>query len=128
MDESEKLNAVQEILTQAYIEFASKRPERKVKDVQFAKHLGVSNASLNQWLNGLRLPGYENCVQLASKLDIDKANRLFMVLGYKPIEFVSDKDVQFIARNWRMLDDETKTQIITHIRETLQEQGGGATK
>lgn len=121
MDDGERLNQLQELLMEAYVEYVSKH-KRKVSDNEFARYLGVSGASYNQWINGNRLPSYDSALQLAKKL----GPRIFDILGYEPVAVSSDPNIMFIAENWRYLDGETRNQIIEHIREELHKRTGGA--
>lgn len=119
MDDGEKLNALQELLMEAYVDYVS-RHKRKVSDNEFAKYLGVSGASYNQWVNGNRLPSYDSALQLAKKL----GPRVFDILGYERIAVSNIPEVMFIAENWRYLDGETRNQIIEHITEEVQKRAG----
>jgi len=119
MEEAEKLNQFQALLTEAYLEYVNQR-RRKVGDNEFARYLGVSVGSYNQWINGNRAPGFDNCIRLAaglSKIDPEYSRRLFDVLGYDRVSIVADPQLIFIAERWRLLDNETREQIIGHIRE-----------
>ena len=119
MEEAEKLNQLQALLTEAYLMYVNQH-KRKVGDNEFARYLGVSVGSYNQWINGNRAPGFDNCIKLAaglSKLDPDFSHRLFDILGYDRVAVVADPQIQFIADRWRLLDNDTRKQIIDHIRE-----------
>ena len=116
MEEAEKLNALQELLTDAYVEYVGKR-HRKVSDTEFAKYLGVPPGSYNQWANGSRLPNYENTLRLASIL----GPRVFDIMGYQRVMVVNDPQIIFIAERWRLLNHDTKKQIIDHVREEVAE-------
>src|SRR5512139_2351207 len=120
MNDEDKLNALQEFLMEAYVEYVSQR-RQKVSDNQFAKYLGVSAASYNQWLNGIRLPSYDSALQLAKKL----GPQIFDILGYERIAVSADPAIMFIAEKWRYLDNETRKQIIEHIEEELQKRASG---
>lgn len=115
----------QELLTEAYMEYIESHGKRRVSDNQFARYLGVSPASFNQWINGNRLPDIENAAKLAKKL----GPRVFDVLGYQEVTYIEDPDLKFITRNWRYLDGDTQQQIIDHITEVInarnKKAGGG---
>ena len=112
MEEAEKLNSLQELLTEKYLEYVNQR-RRKVGDNEYARYLGVSVGSYNQWINGNRLPSYDNVIKLAAKL----GPRVFDVLGYERVMVVADPQLIFIAERWRLLDNETREQIKDHVRE-----------
>jgi transcriptional regulator with XRE-family HTH domain len=119
MEEQERLTSFQTLLTEAYFEYVEKHTsayKRKVGDSEFARWLGVSVGSYNQWINGNRTPDYENAIKLASKLGPE----VFDILGFKRVAFSYDPQIIFIADKWRLLDDETKKQIIEHIREETE--------
>ena len=112
MEESEKLNQLQALLTEGYLEYVNQR-RRKVGDNEYARYLGVSVGSYNQWINGNRLPSYDNVIKLAAKL----GPRVFDVMGYERVMVVADPQLIFIAERWRLLEHETREQIIGHVRE-----------
>jgi transcriptional regulator with XRE-family HTH domain len=112
MEESEKLNALQALLTEKYLEYVNQH-RRKVGDNEFARYLGVSVGSYNQWINGNRLPSYDNVIKLAAKL----GPRVFDVLGYDRVMVIADPEIIFIAERWGLLENDTRKQIIEHIRE-----------
>ena len=116
MEEAEKLNALQELLTEAYVDYVSQH-RRKVGDNEFAKYLGVPPGSYNQWANGSRLPNYQNTIRLAVKL----GPRVFDIMGYQRVMVVDDPQIIFLAERWRLLTHETKKQIIDHVREESEE-------
>lgn len=112
MEESEKLNALQALLTEKYLDYVNQH-RRKVGDNEFARYLGVSVGSYNQWINGNRLPSYDNVIKLAAKL----GPRVFDVLGYDRVMVIADPEIIFIAERWGLLENDTRKQIIEHIRE-----------
>jgi transcriptional regulator with XRE-family HTH domain len=119
MESAEKLNALQALLTEAYLEYVNQR-RRKVGDNEFAKFLGVPVGSYNQWINGNRYPNFDNTIRLSaglSKLNKEYGTRIFDILGYDRVSIVSDPEILFIADRWRLLDNETRKQIMDHIRE-----------
>lgn len=116
MEEQEKLNSLQTLLTEAYLDYVNQR-RRKVGDNEFARYLGVSVGSYNQWINGNRLPSYDNVIKLAAKL----GPRVFDVLGYERVMVVADPQLLFIAERWGLLEHDIREQIIDHIREETTE-------
>jgi len=123
MEEQEKLTELQALLTEAYLEYVNQR-RRKVGDNEFARYLGVSVGSYNQWINGNRLPSYDNVIKLAAKL----GPRVFDVLGYDRVMVVADPQLLFIAERWGLLEHDTRQQIIDHIREETAERKAVATQ
>ena len=114
MEEAEKLNQLQSLLTEAYLEYVNQH-RRKVGDNEFARYLGVPVGSYNAWINGNRLPSYDNVIRLAVKL----GPRIFDILGYDRVMVVADPQIQFIADQWRHLERDTRDQIIEHIKEEI---------
>jgi transcriptional regulator with XRE-family HTH domain len=112
MEEQERLNALQALLTEAYLDYVNVH-RRKVGDNEFARWLGVSVGSYNQWINGNRLPSYDNVIRLAAKL----GPRVFDVMGYDRVMVVADPQLLFLAERWGFLDHDTRDQIIEHVKE-----------
>jgi DNA-binding transcriptional regulator YiaG len=120
MDEQEKLNGLQNLLTEAYLAYVTIHKRRKVGDNEFARYLGVNVGSFNQWINGNRSPDYSNVLRMApnlAKLDPEYGRRIFDVLGYDRVTVINDPEVQFISFNWRKLSESTRREIIEHIKE-----------
>ena len=119
MEDSVRLNRFQEFLTQKFLEYQQGHTstyKRKIGDAEFSRWLGVSNASFNSWINGVRLPDYENAIRLSKRL----GRQVFDILGYDHVLVTADKEVIFIADNWRFLEDDTRNEIITAIKEELE--------
>lgn len=108
----------QQLLTEAYMEYIENKGTRRVSDNEFARWLGVSPASFNQWINGNRTPDLENAAKLAKRL----GPRVFDVLGYEEVQFIEDPELKFVSRNWKHLDSETRLQIYNHVEEVINEQ------
>ena len=107
----------QELLTEAYMEYIESRGKRRVSDNEFARWLGVSPASFNQWINGNRTPDLENAAKLAKRI----GPRVFDVLGYEEATLIEDPELKFITRNWNELDNETRKQIYDHVAEVMDD-------
>jgi len=114
MDDDEKLNRLQEYLTEEHIGYMQER-KRKVTDSKFAKYLGVSTASYNQWVNGNRMPSYDNVIKIAARLGPE----IFDIMGYDRIAVSNNPDIMLIVDSWRYLDNETREQIIDHITSEM---------
>jgi transcriptional regulator with XRE-family HTH domain len=100
------------------MEYIENKGTRRVSDNEFARWLGVSPASFNQWINGNRTPDLENAAKLAKRL----GPRVFDVLGYEEVQFIEDPELKFVSRNWKHLDSETRLQIYNHVEEVINEQ------
>ncbi len=121
MDDSERYNRLQEMLMEAYVEYVGKR-KRPVSQNEFArKRLGVSPASYSQWVNGIRLPDFGNCVILAKALGPE----IFDIMGYPRLPNYADSKIQFIAERWTYLDEDTKEEIYNHVKEEVGNRSGG---
>ena len=83
MEEQAKLTAFQELLTEAFLEYSEKHTskfKRKVSDTEFAKFLGTSTGSFNQWINATRMPkDFENILKLAQVL----GDEVFDIKSYR---------------------------------------------
>ncbi len=119
MDDSERVEKLQELLMEAFAEYQSKI-RRPVTQTQFAHYLGVSPVSLSQWMNGTRLPGFDNTVRLAKRL----GERIFDITGYSRTEVVTDPILRYIVSHWHLLDEETQNTIYGHVREESEEKIG----
>jgi DNA-binding transcriptional regulator YiaG len=116
-------DAVVQLLAEAYSDFVLHTKRRKVSDNVFARALGVSPASWNQWINGNRKPGYANCLQLAKNPFIGM--RIFDVCNYpRPNEAaLNDSRLVFVNANWDDLSEEDRGEIYNHVVEEMKKRG-----
>lgn len=120
MEEQERLTQFQELLTEAFLDYSEKHTnkfKRKVSDTEFARFLGVSTGSFNQWINAARVPNYSNAIRIAMRLGPDYANRIFDILGYERIPIAKDDWLLFIVEYWGLLKHEVQIQIVEHVAE-----------
>ena len=115
-----RIQAFQELLTEAYTEYLAKTGKRRVSDNEFARYLGVSPASFNQWINGNRTPDLENTARLAKKL----GPRVFDILGFPTVIEADDPELKFIAQNWQQLPGDVRQQIFDHVVEITSQNKG----
>lgn len=127
---AEKPTEFQKMLQDGYIEFLRKTGKRKASDNAYAKWLGVTPPSLNQWINGYREPNFENALLLSEKLGPE----IMEILGYPMVVSASDPRLQYIVKHWRDIDDETQDLMYEHAQEEVsanverrQKQREGAT-
>jgi len=111
-----KLNTFQEYLFDKRMEYEQAR-KRRVSDNEYARHLQVSAGSYNQWINGNRLPSYENAVKLSRIL----GKEIFDVLGYdRPGSEYKSPYLVYIIDNWKALPENTKKEIFDHVKEMIE--------
>ena len=114
MDTETKISEFQGFLMDAYADYQQKTKTWRPSLNNFAKWLGVSPASLDNWLNGTRLPDLPNAIKLSKRL----GGRVFEILGYPYLTEINDKRLRFIVETWEVLDDATIERIIETARGT----------
>jgi transcriptional regulator with XRE-family HTH domain len=72
----------------------------------FAKHLGVPQVSLSNWINGVRPPNRDNMDQLATKLGM----RVYDIFGV-PRSMPKEKLAQIFWERWPHLTDSQKRHL-----------------
>jgi transcriptional regulator with XRE-family HTH domain len=107
MEDQGKLIKFQNLLLEAYLNYERER-NRKVRDNEFAKWLGVSANSFNAWINGNRIPSYDNAIKLSRRL----GKEVFSVLGFPPVTIANYPDLIFLVEHWEEFDNEVKRQIM----------------
>lgn len=123
IDLQDQLNAVQELLTDVMLALAERRRNsgRKVRITSngLARELGVNAGSLNQWINGNRLPNYQNAVLLSQHPLI--GGRIFEILGFdKPnIPANAKPSLLFVVDNWGLLNEQDQELFFTAVKERL---------
>ncbi len=63
-----------------------KQKKRRVTQTEFAKHIGVSQATLSSWMNETRKPSAEAALKLSIKFNDPE---ILSILGYSPPEGVA---------------------------------------
>lgn len=103
-----------------FVTWYSLRNNKIPSQSDWARHLGITNTNLSQYLLGNRKPNVEQADLLAQKLGVQVYDRLGM-----PRKMPKDKILYFIADNWNApeLDEEFKKQIQELIRNRLAETG-----
>lgn len=121
MDDNEKINKLQGMLMEAYVDYVQRR-KRPVSQNEFArKGLGVSPVSYSQWITGTRMPDYQNVIILSRTLGVE----IFDIMGFPRVPNYADSKIQFIAERWTLLDQETQEEIFSHVKETINSRSGG---
>lgn len=110
--DGEKINQLHALLTDAYLDYVNQH-HRKVGYNEFARYLGVNVGSFNQWMNGNRLPSYDNSLRLSMKL----GPKVFDILGYEYVFVITDPELIDISKRWSLLDHDVREQIIEQIKE-----------
>ncbi len=109
-----ELSDFQQLLADYYSQLVARTKRRKMSDNAFARHLEVSPASLNMWINSNRKPDLENAMRLARKIGPE----VYDTLGYpRLVDTVRYPELRFIIDNWHLMDDESKQQIKGHVEE-----------
>lgn len=119
MDESDRTKELMRFLTEKYFDWAREKGDRRTKDKDFAMYLGVPVPSYNQWVNGYRLPNYENTIKLSIKLGPE----IFDIMGYPRVTAIDDPDLQDVVDKWGMLNGDYKDYIRDLIDKYLEEKG-----
>jgi transcriptional regulator with XRE-family HTH domain len=114
MDPKTELTPVQEFLLDAYEEYRAGRRRHYVSDSDFARHLGMSPVTINQYLNGTRKPNLKACIQLSRRL----GNKIFAVCGYDPVISVSDPLLMQIINLWDDASSDLKAEVLDTLRGT----------
>ena len=119
MEIPEPLTQLQEILLEVKLKIVNQRKNPRMSDAEFARILGVSSASLSHWINGTRLPDFENTFKLSQHPLIGK--QIFDILGYSQPVLPPDAtpELTFIANNWRLLSREAQKGIFNAAKENL---------
>lgn len=130
MTTTHKMTEFQRMLNDGYLEFIAKTGKRKASDNEYARWLGVSPPSLNQWINGYREPNLANALILSERL----GPGILEVLGYPIVLSADDERLKYIVKHWHDVDDETRDIMKSHVEEVVQsnakrrEQQQGAVK
>ena len=111
----ERLTAFQQFLTDKIIEWEMGN-RKQVSDNAFARYLGVSTGSWNQWKNGNRTPDFSNACKLARKLGPE----VFDLLGFPRVIAANNPQLEFIVKVWDQLDTDTQNVIHEHVMEEVQ--------
>lgn len=113
------LREFQKMLEDAYEEYRVKTKDRHPSDNKFARWLGVSPATLNTWINGIRGPDMANAIQLSRKM----GPGLFRVLGYPTVHLSNSLKLDFIMENLSCLTEEALKDILSVIEEDKKKRG-----
>ena len=112
MNAAENVTEIQALLADEYTKYSQKTGRWRPSLNQYARYLGVKPSSLDNWLNGNRVPDLSNALILADKL----GNRVFEILGYPQVARINDARCKFIVDTWEVLDDATIEQILAIAR------------
>lgn len=113
MDET--TSELQDILTAEYQKFSERRKQWRPSLTEYAKWLGVSSASLDQWLLGTRKPDLANTIKLAQRL----GPRVYDVMGYPRMLVLNDPKLRLLADNWEVLGDDARREILQIVEREV---------
>ena len=98
-----------EFLQHSFADYVAEK-RRRVSLAEWARYLGVSNASLSQWMNGNREPSGDNVHALAAKLGV----KIYDLLGV-PRSMPDNPSLVYITENWFSLTQDQKDEIMSTI-------------
>jgi hypothetical protein len=98
-------------LEQQYVQWQQQHGKR-TKLIQFAKHLGISAPLLSHYMKGIRKPAGSTVHKLAQRLGPE----IYDVLGLQR----PDAQLVFISRNWSMLTEEQKREIVDKVKKNTK--------
>lgn len=116
ISESKRKELLQKFLTREFFKWAQDRGIRRSTDTAWASWLDVPLPSLNQWINGYRLPNYENTIKLSLKLGPE----VFDIMGYPRVSAI-DEDMQYLVDIWGKLNGDYKDEIRRIIDQFIDE-------
>jgi len=100
-----------DLLNKCHIDYARKRG-RMVSAAEFAKYLEVSNTSLSQWMNMVRLPTGSNVHKIAAKC----GPQIYDIMGI-PRMMPKDEKLNQIVDRWYQLSEEDQERIFNELLE-----------
>ena len=93
-----------------FLDWQQKEGGRKTVK-EFAKYIGVSQAAISSYWNGIRLPEGESIRKLASQLGME----VYDVLGLpRP-----DEDLAYISQNWDRVSEDFRRKFRKEVEEQL---------
>ena len=108
---NERMEAMSKLLVEEFYNW-SRRTGGIQSQSDFARWLGVSDASLSNWISKKRLPAGGNLVQLNRKL----GNEVNRIMGF-PYLMPSNPDLEWIVDNWHCLDEQGQQEVIGIIAD-----------
>ena len=115
MSEAKRKELLQKFLTREFFKWAQERGIRRSTDTAWASYLDVPLPSLNQWINGYRLPNYENTIKLSLKLGPE----VFDLMGYPRVSAIDD-DMQYLVDIWGKLNGDWKSEIRKLVNQFIE--------
>ena len=108
---NERMEAMSKFLVEEFYNW-SRRTGGIQSQSDFARWLGVSDASLSNWISKKRLPAGGNLVQLNRKL----GNEVNRIMGF-PYLMPDNPDLEWIVDNWHCLDEQGQQEVIGIIAD-----------
>ena len=105
-----------EFLQHSFAEYVAEK-RRRVSLAEWARYLGVSNASLSQWMNGNREPTGDNVHLLAAKLGV----KVYDLLGV-PRLLPDNPSLVYITENWYSLSKDQQDEIMKMMEDYTNEE------
>lgn len=121
LSDDEKIKKFMTYLEKKYFEFCQ-RLGRVANQAAFARFVGISPASLSQYMNGYRLPDYRNLTKLA----IAFGPEVYDILGIER-EDENDPRLMYLLQAWRDMSSKDRSELIRNLKSEagkLETQGG----
>ena len=119
MDERERLQRFQEFMIAEFERFQKGSGKWRQSSNAFAKYLGTSSASTNQWLLGQRMPDLANALRIAKTVGRDRGRQVFEILGYPVLYEINDPKLEYIVEVWELLDADTKQEFLGAVEREV---------
>lgn len=115
----EKVSQFREWINEKMIQWEAAHKKR-VTVSQFAKILGVSQASLSNWMDGNRVPDIANAIILARTFGPE----VFIQLNYPRMVEITDDKFFDVVIAWKNLNQEEKQEIIDTAKRDRNDKYG----
>ena|SRR3989304_2647061 len=107
----EKQERLMKFLDKKYLEFCQ-QVGRVASQSAFAKYVGISSASMSQYMSGDRLPDYRNLTRMALSLGVE----IYDVLDIKP-ESDNDPRLLYLMKLWRTMNDKDQEALLKFLKK-----------
>lgn len=111
LSNDEKQERLMRFLDKKYLEFCQ-QVGRVANQAAFAKYVGISSASMSQYMSGDRLPDYRNLTRMALSLGME----IYEVLDVKP-ETDNDPRLLYLMKLWRTMNDKDREALLKFINK-----------
>ena len=114
-DDNIKKEKVKALLIAGFKEFGELTGEWRPSLVNYAKWLGLGDASLDHYIAGRRLPDLSSVIIIGRKYP-----QIYEIMGFERWPGLDDPELRLIAENWSDLDNDAKEQIISIAGKGLE--------